>query len=243
MIEGPDLVEAALDARVEFEALYFDADSSQQPRIALLIERASSQGVRVFSLAPGVLERLTDTQTPQPVLASVRISLSRLDEVPTTGLVLVLHEIRDPGNAGTIIRSADAAGASAVIFTGETVDPFNPKTLRATAGSIFHVPVAVGSLASVIDHFSSRGLQTLATVVHGGIDHRSVDFSLPTLAVIGNEAQGLEPHDVARCDQSISIVMAGRSESLNAGVAASLVAFEAMWQRRDLPTIPPSPSL
>jgi TrmH family RNA methyltransferase len=242
VIEGPDLVQAALDARVEFEALYVDTHALDQPKVAALIDRASRQGVRVFSLVPGVLEKLADTQTPQPVLASVRIILSDLDQIPN-GLILVLHEIRDPGNAGTIIRSADAAGASAVVFTGQTVDPFNPKTLRATAGSIFHLPVAVGTLETVLAHFSSRGNQTLATVVRGGLSHRDVDFTLPSVVVIGNEAEGLAPSDVAMCDRPISIAMSGRSESLNAGVAASLIAFEALRQRQDISPTAPGPSL
>jgi TrmH family RNA methyltransferase len=142
-----------------------------------------------------------------------------------------------------LIRSADAAGATGVVFTGQSVDPFNPKTLRATAGSIFHVPVAAGSLDATLDSFVSRGATTLATVVRGGVNHRLVDYSQPTVVVIGNEANGLDEVSVALCDGTITIEMSGESESLNAGVAGSLVAFEALWQRQDTTSAPPSPSL
>src|SRR6202020_334258 len=119
------------------------------------------------------------------------------------------HDVRDPGNAGTLVRSADAAGATAVVFTGHSVDPFNPKTLRATAGSIFHVPVAVAELSEALGSFSERGASTYATVVRGGVDHRSIDYRRTRVVVIGNEAEGLGDEAVALCDARISIAMAG----------------------------------
>jgi TrmH family RNA methyltransferase len=243
VLEGPDLIEAALDAHVEFEALYVDLPAIGETKIAALSAHAEAQGVRVFSLDAGVLEKLADAQTPQPVLAAVRLPRSELDQIPLTGLVLVLHEVRDPGNAGTIIRSADAAGVSGVIMTGQSVDPFNPKTLRATAGSIFHLPVVVTSLDSALAYFGERRVPILASVVRGASSHRLVDFTQPTVVIIGNEAEGLDATVIDRCDGAITIPMAGRSESLNAGVAASLIAFEAFWQRQDSTPGSPTPSL
>jgi RNA methyltransferase, TrmH family len=241
VLEGPDLVAAALDAGVEFEAIYVDATAGAS--FTPLLERAQRSGVRVFSLASDVLERVADAATPQPVLGAVRLPLSGLDDVSADGLVLVLHDVRDPGNAGTLIRSADAAGAAGVVFTGTSVDPFNAKTLRATAGSVFHLPVAVASLEATLASFKARGATSYATVVRGGIDHRRVDFAKPALVVIGNEAEGLDEASVGLCDERISIAMAGESESLNAGVAGSLIAFEALWQRQDTKTAPSTPSL
>jgi TrmH family RNA methyltransferase len=155
---------------------------------------------------------------------------------------VVLHDLKDPGNVGTIIRSADAAGATAVIVTGQSVDPFNPKTLRASAGSIFHLPVVVASLEATLTQFRDDA-QLLATVVRGGRSHRDVDFTTPSVVVIGNEAVGLDDATIAACDETISIPMDGRSESLNAGVAASLIAFEALFQRRDAAASPSPRSL
>jgi len=243
VIEGPDLVEAALDAGVEFEALYVDVEALGRERISALCARGEGRGVRIFSLLAGVLDKVADAQTAQPVLAVVRLPLVPLEQLTSDGLVLVLHDVRDPGNAGTIIRSSDAAGVSSVVFTGQSVDPFNPKTLRATAGSIFHIPVAVATLDATLEHFSSPEVQTIATVVRGGDSIRELDLTRPSVVVIGNESEGLDDEVIARCALTASIPMAGRSESLNAGVAASLLAFEALWQRQDKNLASPRPSL
>jgi TrmH family RNA methyltransferase len=243
VLEGPDLIQSALAAGVEFEALYVDELSASTPIVAGVLEQAEGAGVRVFSLAKGVLEKIADAQTPQPLIASVRFRTVRVEEIAPTGLTLVLHEVRDPGNAGTIIRSADAAGATAVILTGQSVDPFNPKTLRATAGSIFHIPIAVASLDETLGHFTAAGVQTLATVVRGARSHRTVDFTQAAAVVIGNEASGLDAQSISMCSSTVTIPMAGRSESLNAAIAASLIAFEALYQREDANTSSPARSL
>jgi TrmH family RNA methyltransferase len=243
VLEGPDLVMGALVAPTEIEAIYLDQAYLGTDAAQRIIAAAAARSVRVFQLAPGVLERVADATTPQPVIASVALPVVDVDTIAAAGLVLVLHDVRDPGNAGTLIRSADAAGASGVVFTGHSVDPFNPKTLRATAGSIFHVPVAVGDLDTTLESFERRGASTLATVVRGGADHRGIDFTKPTVVVIGNEAEGLDDEAIGRCSGSITIEMRGGSESLNAGVAGSLVAFEAMWQRQSTNASSPPPSL
>jgi len=242
VLEGPDLVNAALESGAEFEAVYVDASAAQSPSFTRLANRAQQLGVRVFALAEGVVEKIADAQTPQPVLAAVRFDVRAVESIPKVGLTLVLHDLKDPGNVGTIIRSADAAGVTAVVVTGQSVDPYNPKTLRASAGSIFHLPVVVTSIDEALAHFGSDA-QLLATVVRGGREYHDVDFRAPSVVLIGNEADGLDEETIARCDQTISISMSGRSESLNAGVAASLVAFEALWQRRDTVATPPTRSL
>ncbi len=233
VLEGVDLIEAALNSSgIEFEALFVDQSSLEDSEVSALCDRADGQGVRVFALANGVIDRVADTQSPQPLLATVRIRVSELQDLVGTGLVLVLDNVRDPGNAGTIIRSADAAGAVGVVLTGECVDPFNPKTLRASAGSIFQVPVAMASLDETLGHFGAMGVRSYATVVRGGTPYRSADLSAGCVVVIGNEATGLDATARSQCDEELTIEMAGLSESLNAGVAASLIAFEALAQRR-----------
>lgn len=244
MLEGPDLVEAALDAGAQFEAIYIDGTPASRNEWRVLAARATQQGVRVFHLAPGVLERVASAAAPQPVLGAVRLPLVELEAVScTAGVVLVLHDVRDPGNAGTLVRSADAAGASGVVFTGQSVDPFNPKTLRATAGSVFHVPIACATLEATLASFSARGATSFATVVRGGRSYRDVDYTQPTVIVVGNEADGLDEASIALCDESMSIPMIGGAESLNAGVAGSLILFEALRQREDTAARPPTPSL
>jgi TrmH family RNA methyltransferase len=233
VLEGPDLIESALESTVEFEALFVDVAEQSTVAIAQLLRIAQARGVRVFALATGVLEKIADAQTPQPLIATVRLPLFALSQLQVSGLVIVLHDVRDPGNAGTIIRSSDAAGVTAVVFTGQSVDPFNPKTLRASAGSVFHVPVCVSGLDETLTYFSSAGARTWATVVRGGESHRTQDFTVPTVIVVGNEATGLDEASASRCEGRLTIPMAGRNESLNAGVAASLIAFEALYQRQD----------
>ena len=243
VLEGPDLVDAALVDGVPFEAIYVDRGQATGATVSDLLRRADVAGVRVFGLEPGVLDVIADAKSPQPVLAAVRFPLANLVQLPVAGLHLVLHDLRDPGNVGTIIRSADAAGVSSVVLTGQSVDPFNPKTLRATAGSIFHVPVVVAELGAALDHFSEGGARTFATVIRGATALRDVDFSTPTVVVIGNESEGLDSETIERCEATMSIPMAGRCESLNAGVAASLIAFEALWQRQGTVVGPARPSL
>ncbi len=233
VIEGPDLIDAAFDSGVEFEALYVDEAAITSGAVSDVLARARTERVETFSLAEGVLSKVADARTPQPVLAAVHFRPSEFSDVGRGGLVLVLDNLRDPGNAGTIIRSADAAGASAVVVSGESVDPFNPKALRASAGSIFHLPVVVATLGETLSHFASLGSRTFATVVRGGTAYRRCDLSGDCVVVIGNEATGLSEASIALCDERMTIEMSGSSESLNAGVAASLIAFEALNQRRD----------
>lgn len=232
VIEGPDLIDAALDSHVSFEALFVDYDARERPDVARLIERAEGADVRVFALASGVIDKVANATTPQPVLASVRFSVSDLAGVSLTGLVLVLDNLRDPGNVGTIIRSADAADVSAIVLSGDCVDPFNPKTLRASAGSVFHVPLVLAPLDETMAYLRECGIRSYATVLSDATSYLDCDLSGACAAVIGNESAGLGEAAVALSDERMTIEMAGRAESLNAGVAASLIAFEALRQRR-----------
>ena len=204
-----------------------------------VVRRAGAAGARVFPLAAGVLERVADTVTPQPVLAV----LPMLEE-PAAGtppwaarpgaLVVVLVDVRDPGNAGTVLRAADASGVQAVVFAADSVDPYNPKTVRSSAGSIFHVPVAVrATAAEVVSRLAEGdGFRRLATVVRDGDDYAEVDWSVPSALFLGNESAGLDPAFVATLDGAVGIPMTGQAESLNVGVASAVVCFEAYRQRR-----------
>ncbi len=229
VLEGTDLVLAALESGAEFEAVFVDA-AAEGERYADLVARAETQGVRCYRLAAGVIERVADSKSPQPVMATVRFDPPPLDSVGGDGLILVLHEVRDPGNVGTVIRTADAFGATAVVLTGQGVDPYNPKTVRATAGSIFSVPVVVAEVGDTLDHLGAVGATRVATVVRGGVPLGDVDLGRAGV-VLGNESAGLDDATIARCDVAMSIPMVGRSESLNVGVAASVVAFEAERRR------------
>jgi RNA methyltransferase, TrmH family len=230
VLEGPDLVVAALEADASVEAVYFDhrAETPERVACAEALALAARHGVRLIELAAGVLDRVADAVTPQPVLAVAAMPPTGLDVVPAEGFILVLCEVRDPGNLGTAIRAADASGAAGVIVAGESVDVFNPKTLRATAGSVYHLPVAVvATLDEAVVTLRGSSRRLLGSVVRDGTPHWDARLDATTAIVIGGEAAGLNAHELALLDGTVSIEMSGRAESLNAGVAAALLCFEA----------------
>jgi TrmH family RNA methyltransferase len=148
-------------------------------------------------------------------------------------LIVVLVDVRDPGNAGTVLRAADASGSALVVFAADSVDPYNPKTVRSSAGSLFHVPLAVRPDARALaTELSSAGFRTLATVVRDGEDYAELDWATPSAVFLGNESSGLPPELTAALSAALAIPMAGRAESLNVGVACAVVCFEAFRQRR-----------
>ncbi len=235
--EGTELIRCALDAGTPVESIYVSPEGGEDGPTQEICRRATAAGARVFPLGAGVLERVADTVTPQPVLAV----LPMLDDPPPEvwaaarpgSLVVVLVDVRDPGNAGTVLRAADASGAQAVVFAADSVDPYNPKTVRSTAGSLFHVPLVVrDDPASVAHELSAAGFRTLATVLRDGEDYASLDWSVPSAVFLGNESSGLDPALCDRLDGSFGIPMEGRAESLNVGVACAVVCFEASRQRR-----------
>ena len=213
MVEGRSLVEQALAAGWRVEGQYLAPDTD--PVVC------DAPG---HHLAPGVLERVASTESPQPLLAVVLQRPVVLPEAPT--FVMVGDRLSDPGNAGTIIRSAEAAGADAVVLTPGSVDPYNPKVVRSTAGSLFRVPVVTLDLAEV----ARLGLQVLATSSHRGAAHTDTDLGGPVALVVGNEAHGVD--DDAPVDGWLTIPHAGAAESLNVAMAATVLAFEVARQRR-----------
>jgi TrmH family RNA methyltransferase len=200
--------------------------------VAAAVEEAQGRGIRVFELGPGVVEKVADTVTPQPLLAVVRTPEATLENLEGASFVVVCVDVRDPGNAGAVIRSADAAGADAVVCCAGTVDPFNPKTVRASAGSVLHIPVvAGGEPAEVLDALAERGMRRLAAVAHGGTGYTEVDLVAPLALVLGNEASGLPGGLGDRLDGGLTIPMAGKAESLNVSMAAAVLCFEVRRAR------------
>jgi TrmH family RNA methyltransferase len=172
-------------------------------------------------LAPNVIERVASTESPQPILAVVAMRSAELSA--DASFVLVADRLADPGNAGTIIRSAEAAGANAVVLTPGSVDPYNPKVVRASAGSLFRIPVVEASLESL------AGFRRLGTSSHRGDLYTDPVYHGRVAVVVGNEAHGLD--DDAPIDQWITIPHAGPAESLNVAMAATVLVFEVARQR------------
>ncbi|HUP85073.1 MAG TPA: RNA methyltransferase [Acidimicrobiales bacterium] len=228
VVEGAKVLSEALDAGVPVESVYLAAGASDP-----VVDRAFAAGVRVYELASGVLERVADTVTPQPVMAVVPFLDRRLESLRGARLVVVAVDVRDPGNAGTILRSAESAGADGVLCCGGSVDVYNPKTVRASAGSLFHVPVvAGGDPVEVLREMADWGVRRLATTAVGGRDYGEVDLTGRIAFVLGNEANGLPPELDELVEERVTIPMVGRTESLNVGMAAAVLCFEAARQRR-----------
>ena len=185
---------------------------------------APVSGAPHFELADGVLERVASTEHPQPNLAVVAMPGS----VPTLdgrSFVLVADRLNDPGNLGTILRSAEAAGVDAVVLTPGSVDPYNPKVVRASAGSLFLVPV----VAATLDDVRAAGLRLVGTSSHRGAPYTDADWLGRVAIVVGSEAHGLDPS--APITDWVRIEHRGRTESLNVAMAATLLAFAAASAR------------
>ena len=196
-----------------------------------LAVRARQAGVSVEQVSERVMERLTSTVTPQGVVGIAPFVDVGIDDLTPPGAVAVLHEVRDPGNAGTILRSADAAGAAGVVFAGSSVDAYNPKGVRASAGSIFHVPVVrnVGT-EDTLSSLRAKGFAVIAMDMHGDGDLFEADLPRSTAFVFGNEAHGLPSEILDAADRRVRVPHTGRAESLNLAAAATVCLFE--WVRR-----------
>ena len=182
---------------------------------------------------------MADTVTPQGFVAVCRQFPTSLKDIfkNEPKLLAILEEVRDPGNAGTIIRAADAAGADGVIFTGRSVDVYNPKVVRSTTGSLFHVPVAISpDLDAVIERATQAGIQVIAADIKGDdlLTARTAGLlAAPTAWLFGNEARGLTDEHFALADQAIRVPIYGHAESMNLATAASVCLYESAFAQRE----------
>lgn len=237
LLEGPQAVREALTYRpetiVELFATPTALERHQDVRTLL-----TDEGLHAQYVSESVLEAMADTVTPQGFVAVARQNPTALRDVFAAGprLIAICEEVRDPGNLGTIIRAADAAGADAVVLTGRTVDPYNPKVVRSTTGSLFHLPVAVGGeLEDVIERAHAAGLTVLAADVKGDdlLAARAEGLlARPTGWLFGNEAHGLEDSALALADRALKLPIFGRAESLNLATAASVCLYESAFAQR-----------
>lgn len=234
LIDGPVLLAEAISAGVELRTVFVEHAGVDLPAVSA----ARAAGVDVREVQDGALARVLDLATPQSVVSVAAAAPRSVDDVLSAALdrgrpVLVLVEVQDPGNAGTLVRVAEASGCAGVVLTARSVDLHNPKTVRATAGAMFRLPIAEGAdPVQVVAAGAAVGMTSWATVRDGGTSLDDVDLSGPCLLLVGSEAHGL-PDDVRRAaGAALSIPMDGAVESLNAAVAGALVAFEAARQRR-----------
>lgn len=235
LLEGPQAAREVLAYRPD-TVIDLYATPTALEKHAEIRDAARDAGIDVTFATEAVLDAMADTVTPQGIVAVARQTPTSMRDVFAAGprLIAICEEVRDPGNLGTIIRAADAVGADAVILTGRTVDPYNPKVVRASTGSLFHLPVAVGvDLASTVERARAAGVRVVAADV-GGEDflaHRP-SLSEPTAWLFGNEARGLEAEALALADLSVRLPIYGAAESLNLATAASVCLYETAFAQR-----------
>jgi RNA methyltransferase, TrmH family len=233
LAEGPQAVREAL--KLDGVTLELFATAEAEQRHADLVAAALAQGVAVHRASGEVMAELSQTVTPQGLLAICGFVHTSL-ETALAGqpkLVAVLAHVRDPGNAGTVMRAADAAGADAVVFTDASVDPYNGKCVRASAGSLFHLPVVIGSpVAQAVQELKAAGLRVLAADGAGERTLDDVELGRPTAWIFGNEAWGL-PEDVrALADEVVRVPIYGQAESLNLATAAAVCLYASARVQR-----------
>jgi len=227
VIEGVRLVEEAVDAGWNFQFVLYSDGLSERGRD--LINTLSAKNIEVDDVAGDLLQKLSDTETPQGILAV--LSLTRLPITDQLNFVLIPDQIRDPGNLGTLLRSAAATGVQAVLLPPETTDAFAPKVLRAGMGAHFRLPIHSFSWEEIKTR--TKDMQILLADM-GGTSCWETDLRKPLALIIGSEAEGASDEAQRLATQKISIPMAGSVESLNAGVAGSVLMFEVMRQRSNV---------
>ena len=227
LLDGDHLVAEALDAAVRLELLLTDG------RAGALAARAQASGAVVYECSGSVLEAASPVRTPSGVVALAKWRPASVDEAlqGAEALVLALCDVQDPGNVGSAIRSADALGATGVLVLDGTAHPAGWKALRGSMGSVFRLPIGVGTLDEATRAARRRGLQIAATVAAHGTPADKADLRSPTILLLGNEGAGLSDAAVSHATARVTIPMRGRVNSLNVAATAALLLYEARRQR------------
>ena len=232
LLEGVQGLKEVLGAPSLIVELYATEEAVE--RNADLFDQLADAGASAELATAQVLKAMCDTETPQGVVAVCKQLDVSLSSVLSAGpkLIAFLSNVRDPGNAGTVLRAADAAGADAVVFSEGSVDVYNPKVVRSTTGSLFHIPIVLGvSIESAIASFKEAGLQVFAA--DGGGDSLpelgSAVLAAPTVWVMGNEAWGFEESTLALVDRQVGLPIYGQAESLNLATAASVCLYASAF--------------
>ncbi len=230
-VEGLRIIEEAVRSGLRFKALF--VSESAKDRAEKLLPQIAAQ-VEVILLADDIFASAVTTETPQGVAALVKLKSPTFAEILQNPdpLILGAAGVQDPGNLGTMIRSAEAFGAIAVLAAEKTVNPLNPKVMRSTAGSIFRLPVFKLPWHEALTAMRARGLRIVATSSHKGVPIDEADLRGPLAIYVGSEGAGVPKDILSAADQTIVIPHSPRVESLNAGIAASLILYEAARQRK-----------
>ncbi|RKN65499.1 RNA methyltransferase [Paenibacillus ginsengarvi] len=231
LVEGIHLVQEAIRFEAGVQTLLYSAERGMPAEIEALLD--SGAVAECIPVSEQVLAKCSDAQTPQPVIAIVNKAGGEAERllVREDSLVVVVDGVQDPGNLGTIIRSADAVGATGVVLGKGTVDLYNPKTVRSTMGSLFHLPVVEADLLPLLAKAREQGVRLLNTSLQAKQSCYEADLTGPVWFVLGNEGKGVSPEVAAQIGEHVIIPMKGPAESLNVAMAATVLLFEAMRQR------------
>jgi len=229
LAEGLKIVTEAVEQGRAPKILLHVPESPLHPLLDRAIEATQAGGGEVLEVTPAILGKIARRDNSQAVLGVFEQSLTHLSALdPASAACWVgLEMVRDPGNLGTIIRTADAAGCGAVILIGECCDPWSVEAVRATMGSIFAVPVVRATAAEFLDWRTTWPGSVVGTLLTATTDYRKADYKQPTLILMGNEQQGLTPQLAAACDVNVKIPMRGRADSLNLAVATGVMIYAA----------------
>ena len=233
LVEGYREIRRALEKRIPVTELYFSPDWFLGENETALIAQAAESGARLFELAKETFAKVAYRERPDGLLAVAPQWQRRLDDLtlPDEPFVLVVEAIEKPGNLGTILRSADAAGCHAVIVCDPVTDIFNPNVVRASTGVLFSVPLVVGDSARVCSWLQERGIRTVATTPSAQTIYFDADFRGPLAVVMGSEQYGLSAFWLDHARLKVKIPMAGQADSLNVAMATIITLFEAVRQR------------
>jgi TrmH family RNA methyltransferase len=237
MAEGLKLVVDALELGWTIRTLVYAKAAKGKPLVEQVATRTVAHGGLVLEVSEKVLSSITRRDNPQMVVGIFEQSWKRLDDLAPAKneTIVALDRVRDPGNLGTIIRTADAVGASAVILVGDCTDPFSLETVRATMGSVFAIPVVRCSAEDFLAWQKRAGVEVVATHLAGAVDYRTVDYTKkPVVILMGNEQSGLPDNLAKAASRTVRIPQQGRADSLNLAVATAVMLFEA---RRHLLTL------
>lgn len=229
LVEGVRAVQEAINSGWELTSVFFD-DAVSGEKVTMMLQH---NAVPCYHVSRTIIERLTDTKNPQGIVAIVKEQNNNLADVAgKNGLLLVLDEVRDPGNVGTIIRTADAAGAVGVVLLSACVDLYSPKVVRSTMGSIFHLPIITDVDKNSFCSWCSKEKWSLwVSSLSGGTNIYEVKWEEKVALVMGNEANGASEDMLEAAKQKVFIPMQGKAESLNVSIAAGVFMFEALHKQ------------
>lgn len=235
LAEGARIVGEGLARGWQAETVVIAADMADRPHIAALARDAAKTGARVVLAPERLMSKITQKDNAQSVVAAFRQRRLAPEDLPApkpgAPLYVALYEVRDPGNLGTILRTADCAGASGVILIGTCCDPYSFEAVRASMGSLFDMPFALASFAAFDTWRRKQGLALTAASINGTMRHDAAPFAAPSVILMGNEQAGLPPDVEAACDHLSLIPMRGGADSLNLAQATAIMIYEA-WRQR-----------